>query len=100
MVGKKVKYKGKEFTVRKSDRKNKQKVAVFPDGKEVHFGDPDMKEYPGTKRGNDYCSRSLGIAKKYNILGNPKSANFWSRKFLWNCKKDKSMATREDAGLK
>lgn len=87
---KKVKYKGKTYNIQKSDRKNKQRK-VKVNGKFVHYGDPEMPEFPGTKRGDAYCARSYGIAKKYDILGDPNSPNFWSRKDLWNCKKQKSM---------
>jgi len=82
----KVKYKGKTYTVKKSSRKNKQ-LMVDVNGKTVHFGDPTMPEFPGTKRGDNYCARSFGIGN----IDNPKSANFWSRKYLWNCKKKKSL---------
>lgn len=96
----KIVYNGKRYTVKDSSRKNKQKVAILPSGEKVHFGDPNMKEFPNTERGNNYCSRSLGIAEKYNIKKDPKSANFWSRKYLWNCVGKKSMKSRKEAGLK
>lgn len=96
----KYKYKGKKYKVKDSPRKNKQKVAITPKGKKIHFGDPSMKEYPGTKRGDKYCARSYGIAKKNNIKKDPKSSNFWSRKYLWNCKNKKSLNSRKKAGLK
>jgi len=79
-------YKGKKYDIFKSSRKNKQ-LMVKVDGEKVHFGDPSMPEYPGTKRGDAYCARSFGIGN----INNPKSANFWSRKYLWNCKKKKSL---------
>ncbi len=90
----KIKVLGKTVEVRKSSRKDKQKMAILPSGKIVHFGDPNMKEYPGTKRGDNYCTRSYGIAKKYNIENNIESPNFWSRWYLWNCKGKKSLKTR------
>ena len=76
--------------ISKSTRKNKQLMAEFElsgDKKVVHFGDPYMKEYPGTQRGDNYCARSYGIL---NGKGKPTrndimSPNFWSRKILWNC---------------
>lgn len=77
-------------TIKKSNKKNKEYVAVLDSGKEVHFADPDMKEYPGTKRGDNYCARSYGIAKKFNILNDKTSPNFWSRQ-LWSCKDKKSV---------
>lgn len=74
-----------------SPRKNKQLVAKFPDGKKVHFGDPDMPEFPGTKRGDAYCARSYGLGKKNKTLNDPRSANTLSRKILWNCRGKKSL---------
>lgn len=96
----KYKVNGKTYNVKKSSRDSKQMMAIGPKGNKVHFGDPDMKEFPGTDRGDNYCARSLGIAKKYDIQGDPKSSNFWSRKFLWNCKGKKSKSSRKKAGLK
>lgn len=89
-------YKGKIYDIKKSKRKNKQMVVTLPSGKKINFGDPKMSEYPGTKRGDRYCSRSLGIGN----VKNTKSANFWSRKFLWNCKGKKSLKSRKAAGIK
>ncbi|MFP4457165.1 MAG: hypothetical protein ACLFPS_05840 [Clostridia bacterium] len=79
--------------VEDSNRKNKQLKATFKDGTEIHFGDPTMQEYPNTKRGDNYCSRSLGIKSKN------KSANKLSRKILWKCKGKKSMSTFKEAGV-
>ena len=73
-------YKGKKYEIYKSTRKNKQ-LMVDVNGKTIHFGNPTMPEYPGTKRGDNYCTRSYGIGN----TNNPSSANFWSRKYLWNC---------------
>lgn len=88
----KVQYRGKTYTVYPSSRKDKQKK-VYVDGKWIHFGDPNMKEYPGTSRGNNYCTRSYGI-KKMNgrsTTDDVNSPNFWSRKVLWKCSGKKSM---------
>lgn len=84
------KYKG-IYEIGKSSRKNKEYYAKLPSGKKVHFADPKMTEYPGTKRGDNYCSRSQGIAKKYNIKGDKTSPNYWSR-LLWSCKGKKSVS--------
>lgn len=75
----------------KSTRKNKQ-MMVKVGSKVVHFGDPTMKEYPSTKRGDAYCARSYGIKDKYGnpTRNNPESANYWSRKHLWGCQGKKS----------
>jgi len=87
---------GKElFEIYKSDKPKKQLLSINKrTGNKVYFGDPNMKEYPGTPRGDNYCSRSLGIAKKYDIKGDVNSANFWSRWYLWNCKGKKSLNRR------
>lgn len=90
------KYKNTKFTIEKSTRKNKQLKATFRDGKTIHFGDPNMKEYPSTKRGDNYCARSSGI----KTTGNIRSANELSRKVLWNCKGKKSMKTKKESGLR
>ena len=78
---------GQRVTVEESTRKDKQLMATFPNGKTVHFGDPEMREYPGTKRGDNYCARSSGIKG----TDDPYSANYWSRNYLWNCKGKKSV---------
>lgn len=79
------------WRVTKSNRINKQmKATRLKDNYVVHFGDPNMREFPGTKRGNNYCSRSFGIGN----LKNTQSANFWSRWYLWNCKGKKSYKKR------
>lgn len=86
---------GETFDIFKSTRKNKQLMAVSRKRKLiVHFGDPKMKEYPGTKRGDNYCTRTLGIGKKFKNLNDVTSANFWSRWYLWNCNMDKSLKNR------
>ncbi len=95
----KYKYKGVVFEVKDSSRKDSQKVAIFKDGTKIHFGDPDMSEYPGTSRGDNYCARSYGLGKEYGTLGNIKNANTLSRLILWNCKGKKSMKTKQEAGV-
>lgn len=84
-----VTYLGSKYKIEKSPRKTKQ-LKVYPinnPSRSVHFGDPTMPEFPGTKRGDNYCARSFGIKGR----NNPKSANFWSRKYLWNCRGKKSL---------
>lgn len=44
----------------------------------------------GTKKGDAYCARSAGIAKKHKSAKNPNSPNALSRK-KWKCKGSKSM---------
>lgn len=99
-MNKKVQIMGTKVKITNSDRKNKQLKALFPDGTIKYFGDPGMKEYPGTPRGDNYCARSYGIGKKYNILQDPKSPNTLSRKILWKCKGKKSQSTHRKAGVK
>ncbi len=92
------KYKNTKFKIQKSNRKNKEyKATNMESGKIVHFADPNMREYPGSERGNNYCSRSLGIAKKFNIKGDTSSANFWSRQ-MWSCKGKKSVSQKRFFG--
>lgn len=92
-------YKGERFYISPSNR-GKQFKATFEDGTIVHFGDPKMKEYPGTKRGDKYCARSYGIGKKFDSLNNPKAANTLSRIVLWKCKGKLSMNTYKKANVK
>lgn len=81
---------GETVKISKSDRKNKQLVGEFEDGSKIHFGDPDMPEFPGTKRGDRYCARSYGLGKKHGTLKEAKSANTLSRVVLWDCVGKKS----------
>ena len=87
----KFKYNGRLYDIKPSNRKDKQYM-VNVNGRLVHFGDPTMKEYPGTKRGDNYCTRSAGIKDKAGSKTSQdiNSPNFWSRKFLWGCKGRKS----------
>lgn len=46
----------------RSEAKGKAKAAVQEStGKRVNFGDPDMKNAPGTKRAENYCSRANNL---------------------------------------
>lgn len=86
----------KKANIKKSPVKGKQLRASFEyRGRErvVDFGDPTMREYPGTRRGDSYCARSFGIrnARGKRTAGDPLSANYWSRRKLWNCKGVKSL---------
>jgi len=71
----------------KSWRAGKKKVVkACEGGKEriVHFGDSSMEDYrqhKSKKRRKSYCARSGGIKGGKGKL----SANYWSRKVLWNC---------------
>lgn len=78
--------------IKKSTRPSKD-LMVKVNGKVIHFGSSEYKEYPGTKRGDNYCTRSLGIKNQRGELTafDKNSANYWSRKILWNCKGKKSI---------
>jgi len=95
---KKYRVNGKTYIISESPLKNKEWVAKnVSSGEKTHFADPKLREFQGTKRGDSYCARSYGIAKKYNIKGNPKSPNFWSRQ-LWSCKGKKSVSKKRFFG--
>ena len=87
---KRVTIKGKTYNIYRSTRKDKQAMVKYG-YRWVHFGDPKMPEYPGTLRGDNYCTRTYGLGKKHNILGDMSSPNFWSRKVLWGCVGKKSI---------
>lgn len=65
--------------ITRSTRKGKKYKVVYK-GKTIHFGAKGYRMFPGTKRGDNYCARSLGIKG----ANNPYSANYWARK-LWRC---------------
>lgn len=75
------------FKVMKATAKGKAKKAVLmkndEEVKTIHFGDPDMRNSPGTEKGDNYCSRSRTL----NTYGF--NANTLSR-IDWNCKGSKS----------
>ena len=81
-------------------RKGKARVKVTSSGKKVSYGQKGASVKPGTKKGDSYCARSLGIkrdmlskdgksAKKAN---DPNSPNNLSRK-RWKCSGSKSKRT-------
>ena len=84
------------FKVQKATAKGKAKSAVLiENGKEtkrVNFGDPNMSNAPGTKRGDNYCSRSRSL----NSHGF--NANTLSR-LDWNCKGSKSTDSEIDESI-
>jgi len=74
----------------KSDRKNKKFKVLTPKGKIIHFGYSQMEDFTqheDKKRRESYCKRSAGIKDKQGRLtkNNKESANYYSRKFLWEC---------------
>lgn len=77
------KYKGKG--------NKKMSVFVMKDGKKrlIHFGDSNMQDFRQHKdeaRRKSYLARSGGIRNKEGKLtaNDKNSANYWSRKVLWN----------------
>ena len=58
--------------------------------KTVSYGAKGYTIAPWTSRGDSYCARSAGIAKKHPAARSPNSPNSLSRK-KWKCKGDKSM---------
>ncbi len=84
-----MKLQGKKYQIKKSNRKNKQLVSTnINSGNKVHFGDPNMKEFPGTKREDNFCARTYNQTDgKGNLTrNNPNSANFYNRRVTWRCK--------------
>lgn len=74
----------------KSDRKNKKFKVLTKGGKIIHFGEvgyQDFTQHKDKKRQISYCKRSAGIRDKQGKLtkDNKESANYYSRKHLWNC---------------
>ena len=74
----------------KSTRKNKKFKVLTPSGNIIHFGQKgyeDFTQHKDEKRRRSYCKRSAGIKDKSGKLtkNNKESANYYSRKFLWEC---------------
>ena len=74
----------------KSDRKNKKFKVLTPSGNIIHFGHTSYEDFTQHKdkdRRKSYCKRSAGIKDKSGRLtkNNKESANYYSRKFLWEC---------------
>ena len=83
--------KGKRFVKVVKNRKTgrTKKVSYGQAGKSKKGTD---RIQPGTKKGDSYCARSLGIKKRLSAKkrNNPNSPNNLSRK-KWKCKGAKSM---------
>lgn len=60
--------------------------------KTVRYGQKGASIKPGTKKGDSYCARSMGIKKRLSKAkrNNPNSPNNLSRK-KWKCRGSKSM---------
>ena len=85
-----LRHRGKDYKVTRSTRKNK-KYKVEYKGEAIHFGAKGYRMFPNTRRGDAYCSRSLGIKG----ANDPTSANFWARK-AWGCRGKKSSKKHEE----
>lgn len=57
------------------------------DGKCTHFGASGYRVKPGSKAGDNYCTRSKGIKSEKG------SANYWARR-LWGCVGEKSVKSK------
>jgi hypothetical protein len=71
--------------------KSRAKVVTNPKTgrkRKVSYGQAGVTPKPGTKKGDAYCARSAGIAKKMKNKG-PNTPNALSRK-RWRCKGKKS----------
>lgn len=60
--------------------------------KTIHFGQKGYKHNYNKEAYKNYMRRSAGIKDSYGMLtkNNPMSANYWSRKVLWDNKKWKT----------
>ena len=73
----------------KSTRKGKKFMVKTKNGL-IHFGDSrykDFTQHGDMKRRESYCKRSKGIRNKDGKLTykDKDTANYWSRKVLWDC---------------
>lgn len=86
-IGKTVTVKGRKYKISAGTAKGKKYKATPVDGKPgvIQFGAKGYKVGPGTSRGTNYCSRSLGIKSSKKGAG----ANDFAR-MLWNCNGKKS----------
>ena len=81
--------------------KGKAKVKITSDGRKVSYGqagkakDGGSRVRAGTKKGDAYCARSLGIKKRLpkEKQNDPNTPNNLSRK-RWKCKGAKSMRAK------
>jgi len=70
--------------------RGKARVKVTASGKRVSYGQKGAKVSPSSKRGDAYCSRSMGQMRKFpKSAKDPNSALRLSRK-RWKCSGAKS----------
>lgn len=72
------------------DSINMKKWMTKVGGKIVRHGQKGVRISPGTKRGDAYCARSLGIAIKFPNARRKDSPNYQSR-LKWKCRGAKSV---------
>lgn len=75
--------------IEKSNRGDKKLMITLPDGDVIHFGHPLYEDYTINKdldRRNRYWKRSRAIRDKEGRLtgDDPRSANFYSMRLLWD----------------
>ena len=78
------------FVLEKSTRKHKKYMAVFPDGKKVHFGDNRYQQFKDSTGLGVYSSLNHGDSERrkryYSRHGKHAvrySAKWFSHNFLW-----------------
>jgi hypothetical protein len=71
-------------------RSGKRFVKVTSSGRKVSYGQAGASIRPGTSKGDSYCARSAGIARKHPSARRADSPNALSRK-KWKCKGTRSM---------
>lgn len=74
--------------IQRSTRRGK-KWMVKKNNKTIHAGDSNYSIGVGTKRGNNYCTRSFGIKGKTGSM----TANGLARK-MWGCVGKRSVKSR------
>jgi hypothetical protein len=76
----------KPYKSTKAGKKGMTYVKSGQGGKRlIHFGDSNYKHNYSAEARKSYCARSGGIKDKSGKLPGKDSANYWSRKVLWNC---------------
>lgn len=69
---------------------NKKYSIRTPSGRLVRFGARGYRIAPGTAKGDRYCARSLGQARKYPEAARDRYSPLSLSRKKWRCKGDKS----------
>lgn len=90
-IGDVVTVKGKKYLIYVSPRRGKRYLAVPVNGRGLsyHFSHSDYSIHTGTKRGNNYCTRSKSIKSSRQ-----RSANDFAR-LAWGCVGKKSIRKKK-----